>query len=254
MIDLIDKRTGDAFCENEQEVMKKAFIPLLKLVNNFQGIQGRSDAGNPDMTVEIIDCHMTLNPMAPYLDFGGVRRTNADYAEAEINWFMSRNRCIKGWPMIEDNTIWSRIATDKGMVNSNYGWCAFSPENGNGKRSQYDFAIEQLLKHPDGRQALIYYGRPQIQWEWNDGKHAKYDMICNILTQLLIRQNRLYYIQTIRSNDAIFGFINNFIWHCYMYQKREYYHLRPEQYREVMQAVQFAHRRQCAHILRYRLL
>jgi thymidylate synthase len=101
------------------------------------------------------------------------------------------------------------------MVNSNYGWCIFSSENG----YQFDHAVKSLLKNRDGRQSVCIYTRPSIQREWNDGKNAAHDFICTYSTQHLIRDGKLHYVVYMRSNDAIFGLINDFAWHCFVYDK-----------------------------------
>jgi thymidylate synthase len=129
------------------------------------------------------------------------------------------DRCINGHLGIEDNETWSKIATDEGIVNSNYGWMVYDPENGDKSKSQFDYAIAQLRDHPDGRQSVIYYSRPSMQWEWNDGKNAKHDFTCTFATQHFIRDNKLEYIVYMRSNDSIFGLINDFAHHVDVYEQ-----------------------------------
>jgi thymidylate synthase len=49
-----------------------------------------------------------------------------------------------------------------------------------------------------------------------DGMH---DFMCTISNQFLIRDNTLWSIYNIRSNDAVFGFFNDFYWACYVYKQ-----------------------------------
>jgi thymidylate synthase len=85
----------------------------------------------------------------------------------------------------------------------------FDPNNGDRRMSQYDYALNQLVSHPEGRQSVIYYGRPEIQWEWNDDKHAHHDFICTFCTQQFIRNGKLEYVVNMRSNDCITGTPND---------------------------------------------
>jgi thymidylate synthase len=196
------------YTNNEKELIEKALIPLhQKLINNEIVAE----------TVELIDAHLTFDSIDEHINLGTIKKAPLKYIEKELNWYLSKNRNIKNY--VDDIEIWRNISTDSGEVNSNYGWCIFSPDNGDNNKSQYDFALKQLLEHPDGRQSVCFYNRPQMQWEWNDGVHAKHDFTCTFVTQQFIRNNKLEYIVYMRSNDAIYGLINDFNWHCYVYKQ-----------------------------------
>ena len=90
--------------------------------------------------------------------------------------------------------------------------------------------MDSLVKDKFSRQSTCIYTRPSIQTEWNE--NGKHDMICTFCTQHFIRDDivptgptsirkatRLHYIVNMRSNDAIFGFMNDFAWHCIVYQQ-----------------------------------
>ena len=198
---------------NAKRLIEGALIPLWKKWQVQDTVNG---------TVELLNVHLKFDPSDPIFDLGTHRKGQPEYVKNEKEWYLSLDRCIKGHPGIEDNKIWSAICTDDGYVNSNYGWCVFSPENGNGKMSQYDFALEQLKVNGinSGRQSIIYYSRPQMQWEWNDGIHAKKDFTCTINTQHFLRNDKLEYIVNMRSNDVIRGLhCGDLPWHCYVYNK-----------------------------------
>lgn len=55
---------------------------------------------------------------------------------------------------------------------------------------------------------MMIYQRPQMQFQYN--KNGMNDFICTNYAQLFIRNNKLIYIVDMRSNDAIFGFFNDF--------------------------------------------
>jgi hypothetical protein len=39
--------------------------------------------------------------------------------------------------MVKDVKIWQEVASNKGEINSNYGWCVFHPDNGSEGKSQF---------------------------------------------------------------------------------------------------------------------
>ena len=109
--------------------------------------------------------------------------------------------------------IWNQVCDKDGFINSNYGNLVFSKEN----FKQYQHVLEELKSHPDSRRALIIYTRPSIWLEYNaDGMN---DFICTISDQVFIRNNKLIWINTMRSQDSIFGSGSDFYWACYVYNK-----------------------------------
>jgi thymidylate synthase len=160
-------------------------------------------------TREIVDYHGKWDPVEK------ISATNWNYAQAEIDWFLTMDRCIKGHDYIGSNAVWKRIATDDGIINSNYGWAIFSEQNG----KQFENAVKQLEHDSLSRHGVMIYTRPSMHKEYCDGINAKYDFMCNMIVQCLIRRDRLEYIVTLRSNDAVLGFKNNFAWHQFVYQR-----------------------------------
>lgn len=161
-------------------------------------------------TVELYGLKMALDPSQPILDFG-VKRTNEAYCEKELNWYLSMDLSIVGH--VDDIKIWQQVADKNGYINSNYGWCVFSDENGD----QFNNCIKTLQRDKNSRQALMIYTRPSMHEDCcANGMH---DFMCTISNQFLIRDNRLVSIYSIRSNDAVFGFFNDFYWACYIYKQ-----------------------------------
>jgi thymidylate synthase len=168
-------------------------------------------------TVEQLGVHLQMNPLDPPISLGSIKKPAHKYIQKELDWYLSLDRNINGH--VDDVEIWRKVASDDGVVNSNYGWCVFSPENGDGKKSQYQFAMDQLIAHPDGRQSVIFYSRPSMQWEWNDNKNAKHDFMCTFQTIHHIRRDTLIYTIIQRSGDGVFGVLNDLCWHQYVYKK-----------------------------------
>jgi len=135
-------------------------------------------------------------------------RPNPDYIKKELEWYLSQSLNVND---IEDTPqIWKKVADPEGFINSNYGWCVFSKENG----SQYENCLVELKLHPSSRRGTMIYNRPNIWVDYN--KNGRSDFICTYAVQFLIRNETLYSYVLMRSNDAIFGYKNDFAWHKYV--------------------------------------
>lgn len=130
---------------------------------------------------------------------------NNDWHERELRWYNSMSLSVKDIePPVP--SIWLEIASTQGMINSNYGWCIFSRENG----YQFHRAIDALVKNKASRQAVLIYTRPSMHEDAErDGMR---DFICTNTTQLLIRGNQLHHIVSMRSNDAVYGYKGDWFW------------------------------------------
>lgn len=189
---------------NETRLMTEVFIPLYTRLETGAFCENK--------TVEVLARQIELDPMQPFLDFNGVRKSNKEYIQKELDWYLSQDLSIKGH--VDDIKIWNECCTkdDKKEINSNYGWLLFNEGNG----SQYENCLEVLKKDKSTRNAIIVYNRPSIYKEYlRDGMH---DMICTMFSHFLIRDDRLEMIHIMRSNDLIFGFMNDFAWTCFIYQ------------------------------------
>ena len=136
---------------------------------------------------------------------------NEEYIKKELNWYLSQSlnvNDIKNTP-----TIWKNVADSSGFINSNYGWCIFSEENGH----QYDNCLKELKNQKSSRRGVMIYNRPNMWEDYN--KNGKNDFICTYAVQFLIRDNILYSYVLMRSNDAWAGYRNDYAWHKYILDK-----------------------------------
>lgn len=180
---------------------------LKKLLDNkIEAVKSKTGS---EVIAELIGECTTFEPC------GHIDGTNEDYVTHELDWYLSQDLCIKHHKGIENNKVWKACATVDGMVNSNYGWCIFSPEN----KFQFSKAVTELLSNKDTRQAILIYSRPNIHNEKNDGIHAKYDMICTIYTMFFIRNDTLYMTVHMRSNDVWYGLRNDLAWQQWVYEE-----------------------------------
>jgi thymidylate synthase len=137
---------------------------------------------------------------------------NLTYIKKELAWYHSNNLNIDGLEP-EIPKIWRQVASKKGLINSNYGWCIYSKENNN----QFAQSIVQLVKDPHSRQAVMIYTRPTMHQDAI--KDSMNDFMCTNTVQLLLRDNKLEYHVNMRSNDVVFGYNNDYAWHKNVYDK-----------------------------------
>lgn len=146
-----------------------------------------------------------------------VREPNYDYAERELEWYDSQSLNVYNIPG-KTPKIWEQVADKNGIINSNYGWAIYSPQN----FLQYKNCVEALCKDPHTRQAVMLYTRPSMQYE--SKFNGMSDFMCTFSTQAFLNENsdgtkKLDYIVNMRSNDAIMGYNNDFLWHKEVQQR-----------------------------------
>lgn len=145
-----------------------------------------------------------------------VRKPNYEYFDKELAWYTSQSLNINDIPGGAPK-MWQACASKDGFINSNYGWCIFSKENG----SQYNSCLTKLLLDRHTREAIMIYNRPSMQTDYNkDGMH---DFMCCQNVQYFINEhNGQQFIDCIvnfRSNDAVFGYCNDYLWEAYVLEK-----------------------------------
>lgn len=135
-----------------------------------------------------------------------------DYIRREIDWYNSESLNVYDIEGPQPK-IWISVASNMGYINSNYGWCIFSY----GNNHQYKKCLNTLREHLDSRQAIMIYTCPYMHEkskEW-----GKKDFMCTNTVQYLYRQNMLHAIVSMRSNDAWFGYRNDYAWQAYVLEK-----------------------------------
>ena len=134
-----------------------------------------------------------------------VRTPNYEYIERELEWYKSMSRNVNDIPGVTP-AIWKAVADKDGMINSNYGWCIWSYENG----YQYDNVLKELLLNPDSRRATMIYNRPSMHYDYN--LNGMNDFMCTFANSFFIRDKKLISHYIMRSNDSVFGYNNDFAW------------------------------------------
>jgi thymidylate synthase len=154
-------------------------------------------------TVELVNaCFIADEPTI----FGEV---NTDYIARELEWYKSMSLNVNDIPGGPPQ-IWKQVASPHGEINSNYGWCIYSGENG----YQYSNVLEELEANPNSRRAVMIYTRPHM---WYDYKFlGMNDFVCTNTVQYFIRNDKLIASVYMRSNDVVFGYRNDYAWQEYV--------------------------------------
>jgi len=161
-------------------------------------------------TVEIQNAHFIVDK--PWI----IREPNLEYFFRELQWYMNGSLNVNDIPEGAPK-MWKKCADKDGFINSNYGWCIFSEENGN----QYVNCLKKLKEDAHTREAIMIYNRPSMHSDYN--KNGMHDFMCCQNMQYFINEdgNERYLdcIVNFRSNDAVFGFNNDALWAKYIQQR-----------------------------------
>ena len=213
----------------------------------------RVDAVYPSIrgTQDIADLFRTLAAQGDYTETGIelgpmtfeanrdslFRAPNADYVKAEIAWYMSGDPTVDGLVAQYGHLpiVWKQVAGPaNGKVHSQYGIRVFGRRSYGPRgrpsmvfQSQYERVVNELKHNPDSRRAIIMYAGRGTMYERTE--FGGDDQLCTISVQLLrSRWDGLIYHVHMRSNDAVFGYVNDAAWHHYLIT-RHLLHDLPEQ-------------------------
>jgi|TARA_B110000914_G_scaffold925_1_gene805 thymidylate synthase len=138
-----------------------------------------------------------------------------EYIKKEIEWYESQSLNINdiygfGQP---PPAAWQYAASADGMIHSNYGYLIYNKDNG----YQYDNVLQELKDNPESRRAVMIYQRPEI---WNEyDLMGCSDFICTNSVAYYIRDGKLNCSVSMRSNDVVYGYKNDYAWQQYVLAK-----------------------------------
>ena len=142
-------------------------------------------------------------------------KNNEEYENAEINWYKSRSTNINDLKYEPIPQAWKNTANEHGEINSNYGKLIYDAIYG----SQFDNVLYELKNDPFSRRATMIYTRPTIWQEFEE--NGKNDFICTNAVTYYVRDGMLQAVVQMRSNDAVYGFKNDFAWQYYVLKRLE---------------------------------
>lgn len=141
-----------------------------------------------------------------------IREPNEDYIERELEWYLSESLNVNDIPG-ETPKIWQQCSDKDGFINSNYGWTTFSNANGN----QFDKVLNELLENKNSRQGVVIFIRPTMHED--SKRNGMHDFICTYCYNFKIEDNALYMMVNMRSNDAVFGYNNDWAFANFVFDK-----------------------------------
>jgi thymidylate synthase len=177
-------------------------IQLYNKLNNQEFVTDKTGV----KTVEIMNAAFIADEPAI------IGTLNEDYIKRELEWYKSMSLNVNDIPGGPPE-IWKKVSSKEGLINSNYGWCIYSKENGD----QFQNVVNELTKNPGSRRATMIYNRPSMHDDYN--KDGMSDFMCTNSVQYLIRDNKVHALVYMRSNDAVFGYKNDYAWQKHVLQE-----------------------------------
>lgn len=166
---------------------------------------------------EYCDVALSINNPLSCLYSNAVRSSQYKYIAAEFLWYFSGRNDVDF--IKEYAKFWLNIANPDGTCNSSYGNLLFNNLTPSGM-TQYAWAYNSLVNDKDSRQAVIHFNLPTHQYDGNK------DFVCTMYGIFQIRNNKLNFTISMRSNDAILGLPTDVAFFCTL-QQQMLVHLKP---------------------------
>ncbi len=156
---------------------------------------------------EVLLADFDIDPAKPIANFEN-RPFNWKYLAGELAWYLHRDRDIDY--ISNFSSFWKGITNpNSNQINSNYGSLVINDE-------QISWVVESLKKDINSRQAIMFFNRPDFQFEGNK------DFVCTMYANFFVRDNALMMKVQMRSNDIFYGltfdapffsFLHQSVWH-----------------------------------------
>lgn len=159
--------------------------------------KGHETAPRGMKVLELLGYRLELDPKDNIITLPYVA-TNVEYAKEELRWYYAATTRIDFSEKIKK--VWQKFSDDGINVNSNYGARIFAEQNG---ISQWDWVKAKLQSDKDSRQAVLNINNI------NDKIQETKDFPCTVYCQTFIRDDKLYWITNMRSNDIFYGLRND---------------------------------------------
>ncbi len=150
------------------------------------------DSRDGDVVGEIIGATTIIENPTRGIVQSDIRKMPMRYALGELLWYLSGSNKVSD--ISRYSSVWERLSDDGEHVNSAYGYRIFNQFG----FDQWEHVKDLLRKDPLSRQAVIHIKEPNNQ--------TTKDLPCTVSLQFFIRDNRLYLITYMRSNDLWMGF------------------------------------------------
>ena len=143
--------------------------------------------------LELENFSFTFPPFLRFINFQS-RKFNLSYVKKEFLWYLRGD--LYDLSICDHAQIWKGIVSDKGHLNSNYGYYAF-------KRGGIDWVVEELKRDRESRRACF-----TILDSTHLNAETK-DVPCTYALNFRIRNNKLNVSIRMRSLDIVYGLTND---------------------------------------------
>lgn len=172
----------DSFCECYKEALNM-------LVNSPQYISApRGLKIHESLNASIV----IRNPLSNLFK-NSYRGIPLKYLKKEIALYLSARRDAEGFE--DASKFWANIKTKDNLINSAYGYLIFEGTKTVDGMTQYEWAKQSLINDKDSRQAIMFFNKPDFQYNGNK------DFVCTLNMIFHIRDNKLYATVNMRSQD-----------------------------------------------------
>lgn len=196
------------------------FIDLIKAIENYNMVSSPRGMQVKESLMTSFD----IDPSQPIADFKD-RPFNFKYFAGELAWYLKRDRDVDY--ISHFSKFWKGLTNpESNQINSNYGNLVINNQ-------QLGWVIDSLVKDKNSRQAIMFFNRPDFQFEENK------DFVCTLYSNFFIRNNKLFMKVQMRSNDIFFGLTFDAPFFAFLFQS-VYYILR-ETYPDLEAGMYFHH-------------
>jgi len=156
-----------------------------------------------------------------------------DYTNKETELYNSCTNKVEDFA--KASKFWKQLANPDGTVNSAYGYLIWKNKS-HGHwyegheltreyvqkdphclddiyRTPWEWCKQSLIQDKDTRQAILRFALPEHAWM------GVKDFTCTMHGNFLIRDDKLYFTVTMRSNDLMKGLVYDFSWFCSLMDK-----------------------------------
>lgn len=158
---------------------------------------------------EILGVSFEFNPQY-FLFKNEIKSSEINYINGELEWYFKGRDDIQF--ISKYSKFWKNVCNADGSCNSAYGKLLFKDLNNFGV-TQYQWALRKIIQDSDTRQALMFLNNQKFQYEGNK------DFVCTSYIILFVREEHLYMRVYMRSNDAIYGTVNDVAFFCLLQQQ-----------------------------------
>ncbi len=160
-----------------------------------------------------------------------IHPSKTEYIKREFEWYLNGNYNVN--ELAKYAKLWHSVSDD-GYVNSNYG--KIIKERNSFGETPWSWCVKKLLQDMNTRKAILHFSSPIHNQPFTK------DYVCCMYAMFTIRNGRLNMKVSFRSNDVIFGLMNDIAWFSLLHQNmfniiKKYYNIKLGTYTHSMDSL-----------------